>query len=68
MPVAFTLRGITGYSFIWMTDPNSALSKAMCVLLIIFTVIEAISVEVLLMKGMPSRIRGSMMGVFAFAG
>ena len=51
-----------------MTDPNSALSKAMCVLLIIFTVIEAISVEVLLMKGMPSRIRGSMMGVFAFAG
>ena len=40
----------------------------MCVLLIIFTVVEAISVEVLLMKGMPGQIRGSMMGVFAFAG
>ena len=40
----------------------------MCVLLIIFTVVEAISVEVLFMKGMPSDIRGTMMGVFAFSG
>ena len=68
VPIAFILRGATGYSFIWMTDPNSLVAKSMCVLLIIFTVIEAISVEVLFMRGMPSKIRGTMMGVFAFAG
>ena len=40
----------------------------MCCSLIVFTVIEAISIEVLLMRGMPNEIRGTMMGMFAFFG
>ena len=40
----------------------------LCCLLIIFTVIEAISIEVLLMRGMPSGIRGTMMGIVNFFG
>ena len=68
VPVAFTLRGICGYSFMWMKSPKSFFSVTLCCLLIIFTVIEAISIEVLLMRGMPSQIRGTMMGMFAFCG
>ena len=68
VPVAFALRGLCGYSFLWLTDPQSVLAITMCVLLIIFSVIEAISVEVLFFKNVPSEIRGTMMGVFAFFG
>ena len=52
----------------WMQSPKSFASVTLCCLLIIFTVIEAISIEVLLMRGMPSQIRGTMMGMFAFFG
>ena len=68
IPVSFILRGICGYSFIWMTDPQSIISMTLCILLIIFTVVEAISIEVLLMRDMPSQIRGLMMGAFTFFG
>ena len=44
------------------------MSKMICCLLIIFTVLEAISIEVLFFRGMPSQIRGTMMGMFAFFG
>ena len=52
----------------WLDDPTSAAAQICCILLIIFTVIEAIAIEVLLMRGMPSQIRGTMMGMFAFFG
>ena len=68
VPTSFTLRGVTGYLFIWLSDPNSWFAKSICVLLIIFTVFEGISIEVLLMRGMPSQIRGSMLGVVGFSG
>lgn len=68
VPLAFTLRGVVGYSFMTLDKPDSAIAQTLCCLLIIFTVIEAVSIEVLLMRGMPSAIRGTMMGVFAFFG
>ena len=68
VPIAFILRGLCGYSFMWINDPTTIFSKMMCCLLIIFTVVEAISIEVLLMRGMPGSIRGTMMGMFAFFG
>ena len=68
IPVAFTLRGICGFSFMYMSNPQSVASFFMCCSLIIFTVIEAISIEVLLMRDMPNEIRGTMMGMFAFFG
>ena len=68
VPISFALRGAVGYSFIWLDDPESAIAQTLCCLLIIFTVIEAVSIEVLLMREIPSAIRGTMMGVFAFFG
>ena len=68
VPISFALRGAVGYSFIWLHDPESVIAQTLCCLLIVFTVIEAVSIEVLLMRGMPSAIRGTMMGVFAFFG
>jgi len=68
VPIAFTLRGICGYTFLWLKDPESYVSEVMCVLLVVFTVVEAVSIEVLFFRGMPSQIRGTMMGMFAFFG
>uniref|UniRef100_A0A7S3I8E4 Major facilitator superfamily (MFS) profile domain-containing protein n=1 Tax=Favella ehrenbergii TaxID=182087 RepID=A0A7S3I8E4_9SPIT len=68
VPVAFLVRGICGFSFMLMDNPESFMAMAICVVLIVFTVLEAISIEVLFFKGMPSQIRGTMMGCFAFFG
>ena len=68
VPIAFILRGISGYAFLWLKNPESIASKVMCVLLVVFTVVEAVSIEVLFFRGMPSQIRGTMMGMFAFFG
>lgn len=68
IPIAFTLRGLCGLSFMWMDDPQSVISMTLCCLLIIMTVVESVSIEVLFMRGMPSAIRGSMAGVLAFFG
>ena len=54
IPIAFTLRGLCGYAFMMLNDPTDILSAAICCLLIIFTLLEAISVEVLFFRGMPS--------------
>lgn len=68
IPVAFALRGLCGYSFIWIKNPDTFIAKTLCCLLIIFTVVEAVSIEVLFMRGMPKAIRGTMTGVFAVFG
>ena len=68
IPIGFSIRGVCGYIFMLMNDPTSWFSKTICCLLIIFTVLEAISIEVLLFRNMPSQIRGTMMGMFSFAG
>ena len=68
IPIIFTLRAICAISFIWLDDPTSWLTSSIACALIIFSAAESISIEVLLMRGMPSEIRGTMMGVFAFFG
>lgn len=68
IPIAFTLRGLCGLSFMWMNDPQSVISMTLCCLLIIMTVVESVSIEVLFMRGMPRAIRGTMASVMAFFG
>jgi len=51
-----------------MSNPKSYISMGLCCLLIILTVVEAISIEVLFFRGMPGEIRGTMMGMYAFFG
>ena len=66
IPAAFAFRSIIGMTFIWNNNPASTVSQAMCSLLMIGTLIECISIEVLLMRNMPNQIRGTMMGMFNF--
>ena len=68
VPLAFTLRAATAFTFIWIADPRTVTAQLMCSCLIIFTVLESVSIEVLLMRGMPSKIRGTMMSLFGFFG
>ena len=64
IPISFAARGLCGYTFAFIDKPDSILSIGLSCLLIITSAIEAISIEVLFMKDMPSEIRGSMMGIF----
>lgn len=68
IPVAFTIRAFSGYSFLYMAHPESVFSALIIVLLIVSTLLEAISIEVLFFRGLPSQIRGTMIGFFAFFG
>ena len=53
IPVASIMRGICGYSFLWLNDPHSIIAMAMCILLVLLTMVEGVSIEVLLMRDMP---------------
>ena len=68
VPFAFFLRGMSGYAFLWINNPKSGVAQLFCCCLIIFSVVESVSIEVLLMRGMPNKIRGTMMGLFNFFG
>ena len=68
IPIAVLLRATCSYAFMFMTNPESVMAMAICVMLIVFTMLEAISIEVLFFRGMPNNIRGTMMGCFAFFG
>ena len=64
IPVAFTFRSIMALLFMRIHDPETTFARVIILLMCIFTVVEAISVEVLLMRDMPNKIRGTMMGLF----
>ena len=68
IPVTFTARAICGYGFYFIDKPDSVWSIVLCTLLIVFSIIESISIDVLFMKRMPSEVRGTMTGVFALFG
>lgn len=68
IPIIFTLRAVCGVSFMWLEDPTTFITKGIACALIIFSGAELVCIEALLMRGMPSEIRGTMMGVFAFFG
>ena len=68
IPVAFTIRGICGYSFLFMDNPESLFSIVFIVVLIVSTLLEGISLEVLFLRGLPNQIRGTMIGVYSFFG
>ena len=64
IPVAFTFRSIMALLFMRIHDPETTFARVIILLMCIFTVVEAISIEVLLMRDMPNKIRGTMMGLF----
>ena len=68
MPFAFFLRAIAALSFVQIERADTWLSYMASVLLIISTVIENVSIEVLFMRAMPGDVRGAMNGLFHLFG
>ena len=68
IPCAFAIRGTCGYLFMAVENPSTLLARSLCIMLVLFSVVEMVSIEVLFMKGLPADIRGTMMGTFGFFG
>jgi len=68
VPTTFALRGLCGVSFQFVTDPKMWYSYTLCVLIIIVSVVQFISVEVLFMRNMKAHIRGTLNGIAFFFG
>lgn len=68
VPLAFSFRALCGFSFMFLTDPQSTATYCLVSALTCATMIEAISIDVLFYRGMPGGIRGTMMGAFTCFG
>ena len=68
VPLTFFVRGMIGFSFRFIEDPSIWQAYAVCVLVVIVSFINFISVEVLFMRDMKSDIRGTLSGIAYFFG
>ena len=64
IPVSFGLRGLCGMAFLYISDPRTTASIILCVALITLSMVENVCIEATFMKGMPSDIRGIMVGFY----
>ena len=68
---AFTLRCCTGGLFLLIDDPRGNFALIICSLYLVATVFSNTAIETGYLQGIPSEIRGTMLGlfwVFAFSG
>ena len=68
VPFAFLLRGFVSACFAFIETPAEIHSFIVCILLILVSLIQFISVEVLFMRDMRKSIRGTMSGLAFFFG
>jgi MFS-type transporter involved in bile tolerance (Atg22 family) len=68
VPFAFFFRCSTTYMFCLLERPDSTSAYAVCVLMIIGTIIENISIDSIFNKNLPKETRGILNGVYSFAG
>lgn len=68
VPFSFFLRAMAALSFVQIERADTWLSYIASVVLIISTVIENVSIEVLFMRTMPGDVRGAMNGLFHLFG
>jgi hypothetical protein len=68
IPVAFAIRCLAAVAFVTLKVPDTFLAYFSCSILILATVLENVSVEVLFMRGMPGDVRGAMNGCLHFFG
>jgi len=61
--VSFLLRGVIGYFFISIEEPNTGYAFGIAILLIVTTNIETIVVRGMFHRAIPGDLRGSMNGV-----
>ena len=68
VPFAFLFRCSTTYMFWLLERPDTTSAYAVCVLMIIGTIIENISIDSIFNKNLPKETRGILNGVYSFAG
>ena len=68
IPFAFIFRAATTYFFSYVQDPRSFGSLAICISMIIATIIENISVDAIFNKNLPKETRGLLNGAYSAAG
>ena len=68
VPFAFIFRGLTTVMFWMLERPDTLAAYATCVLMIIATIIENISIDSIFNKSLPKETRGVLLGVYSFAG
>lgn len=68
IPFTFGARALILFGFMSIKRPDTWLATFSASLIIVFTVMENVSVEVLYLRTMPRDVRGAMNGAFAFFG
>jgi MFS family permease len=68
VPFAFFFRAMTTYLFSTLDSPDSIRSYGVCVLMILSSIIENISVDSIFNKNLPKETRGVLMGLYSCAG
>ena len=68
IPIAFAIRCSAAFAFVTLKVPDTFLAYFSCSILILATVLENVSIEVLFMRGMPGDVRGAMNGCLHFFG
>lgn len=68
IPLSFVFRALTCIMFYQVTNPDELLSYVSCILMIIATIAENISVDTIFNKNLPKETRAIMQGVYSFSG
>lgn len=68
IPIAFLIRCCAAFMFTTLNRPDTLGAYISCSFLILATVLENVSIEVLFMRGMPGDVRGAMNGCLHFFG
>lgn len=68
IPFAFVFRAVTTIFFAYVENPQSYGSLAICISMIIATIVENISVDTIFNKNLPKETRGVLNGVYSMAG
>ena len=68
VPSAFLMRCASTCMFCFLERPDTSKAYMVCVLMIIATVVENISVDSIFNKNLPKESRGALNGLFSFAG
>lgn len=68
IPVSFFFRFFTTVLFAFVHDPNSMIALFTCILMIVATIIENISIDTIFNKNLPKETRGVLTGAASFSG
>ena len=68
VPFSFLFRCFSTVMFCFLETPDSCIAYVVCVLVIIGSIVEQISVDSIFAKNLPKETRGILNGVYSFSG